>query len=407
MQKLKIVVKKYKLYLLALLVIVIVVTLGQHFLGNSSTSQSTQQTSLASVIKGSIASSVSASGKVETANYLPINTGVNGIVKKVFVKEGDTVTKGQKIMEITLNSDGEENLASAWASYLSAKNSLAKAKTDLLSKENSLINAKEDFQTEKEHNSYQTHDERISYKLAENNYLSAEQTYDQQQTTIQQAQVSLNKSWLSYQAQSPTIVAPDSGTIANILVVEGMNISNSLSERTSTSVASIKKEGTPIVSLNISELDINSIKVGQKAEITLNSIPGKIFTGTVAGIDKIGEVSSGVTNYSVIVRFDESSDLVLPNMDVDGNIIIEQKDNVLEVPSAAITSERGNTFVTVMDNGTEQKVNVKIGISDGAYTEITSGLTEGQQVVVQALPTSGFTQSQNQRDTFRGPGLFR
>ncbi len=400
--------KKRKIILIAVLLIVVAAFAGKKIFSTSDTTQTTQQKSEAEVTRGTVTSGISASGKVETANFLPITTSVNGIVKQVFVKEGDTVTKGQKIMEITLNADGEESLAQAYGSYLSAKNSLASAKTGLLSDESAMINAQEAFDNEKESNSYQSHDERVSYKLAENAYQVAKNNYDQQQSSITQAQVSLNKAWLAYQAQSPIITAPDSGTVANILVVEGMDITNSLSERTSTSVASIKKPGTPIVSLNITELDINNVKVGQKVLINLNSVERKTFTGTVAGIDKIGAISGGVTNYTVIVRFDDSSDLVLPNMGADGQIVVEEKENVLMVPTSAVTSERQNTYVTVLENGTEKRVEVKIGISDGRNTEIISGLNEGDKVVVSSLPTTGFTeaQQQNQRGEFRGPGMF-
>lgn len=397
--------KKNKLYIFAFLIIAVVVFMGQKALNEEGTTETTKQSSLTTVEKGNIASSVSASGTVESANFLSITTGVNGIVKQVFVKEGDTVVKGQKVMEVTLSSDGEESLAQAWSSYLSAKNSVEKAKTEVLSKETALINAQEAFDNEKEQNSYQSHDERISYTLAENAYNVAKQGYEQQQETIKQNEAALTKAWLAYQAQSPIIVAPDSGIVANILVVEGMDITNSLSERTSSSVASIKKEGNPIIALDISELDINSVKVGQKVNINLASIENKTFTGAVVGIDKLGSVTGGVTTYTVIVRFDESSDLVLPNMGADGEIIIEEKQSVLLVPASAITSEKQKTYVTVIKNGAETKTEIKIGITNGQNTQVISGLNEGDKVSVSALPTTGFTDAQN-NDSFRGPGVF-
>ena len=403
-------IKKLKLYIFLATLVLVAIFVGQKVLRGSQPKQANPQNILAAVKKGTVTSSISASGKVETANYLAITTSVNGIVKEVFVEEEDVVTKGQKIMEITLNSDGEESRIQAWSSYLSAKVSLEKSKTDLMAKESSLVNAEEAFEKEKVANSYQTHSERISYKVAENSYNIAKDGCEQQLNAISQAEVSLNKAWLSYQAQSPTIVAPDSGTIANILVIEGMDIANSLSERTSASVASIKKEGNPIISLSVSELDINNVKVGQKVTMELNSAPEKRFTGKVAGIDKIGAVSGGITNYTVIVKFEENSELALPNMGVESEIIVDEKKDVLLVPSTAITSGRNQAFVTVMDNDTEKKIRVELGISDGTNTEIISGLNEGDQVVVTALPTSGFReaqeQNQGQRGGFGGPEMF-
>lgn len=408
MQKFKQITKRHRFHILGILIIGGIILSGQKLVSQEETITSAQQTSTATAKTGSVIATIEASGQVESANFLAITTSVNGIVKQVFVNEGDTVVKGQKIMEITLNADGEESLAQAWGTYLSAKNSLEKSKTELYAKDTALTNAEEAFEDEKVENSYQTHEERISYALAENSYLTAKESYEQQQATIQQAQVALNKAWLSYQAQSPTIVAPDSGTIANILVVEGMDITNSLSERTSASVASIKKEGNPIVSLNISELDINDIKVGQKVNIELSSIDDQIFTGEVVGIDKIGSVSSGVTNYPVIIRFDQSSELVLPNMGADAQIIIEEKNEVLVVPAAAVSSKNQQAYVTKVENGNEIEVPVEVGISDGVKTEILSGIEVGDEVALATLPTSGFTEAQSQSGTnnFRRPGIF-
>jgi RND family efflux transporter MFP subunit len=299
-------------------------------------------------------------------------------------------------MELTLSSDGEESRMQAWGSYLSAKSNLERAKSDLLTKESALLRAEDTFETEKENNSYQTEEERKAYKLAENDYQTTKDSYELQKNSITQAEISLSKALLSYQAQSPTIVAPDTGTIANILVVEGMDITNSLSERTSTSVASIKKEGTPIVSLSISELDINKLKVGQKVLVTLDSIEDQTFQAEVAGIDRIGESTSGVTAYTVIARFNESSDLVLPNMSVEGDIILEERENVLLVNSSALISEKQITYVTVLENDVKKKVEVKIGLADGTNTEIVSGLEEGDEVIISALPSSGFSEAQDQ-----------
>ncbi|MFZ5424639.1 MAG: efflux RND transporter periplasmic adaptor subunit [Patescibacteria group bacterium] len=399
-------IKSKKRYLLIALSIGGIIFTGQHLLSEDTSSDAQQESITVTVERGAISQTVSASGQIETANYLGVTTSVNGIVKDVFVKEGDTVTKGQPIMVITLNADGEENLASAWGSYLSAKNSLESATDSLSSLESALITAKEAFQDEKESNSYQTHDERTSYTLAENTVETAQANYDNKLDEINQKQVALNKAWLTYQAQSPTIVAPSSGIVANIVVVEGMDITNSLSERTSSTVASIKNEGTPIATLNISEVDINKVKVGQKVGVTLNSNSDELFMATVVGIDKIGSTSSGVSNYPVIVKFDEGSDLVLPNMGVDAEIIIQEKVDILYVPSSAISSVRGSTVVNVVDGVTVRPVEVETGISTNEYTEITSGVEQGTVIQIDTLPTTGFTSSSNDQEGSGGrPGL--
>lgn len=397
--------KKKKTKVIAIILTVAVLLTAGFFIYKkikSNTKAQTNQELIMETKSGTIRETVSTSGTIETANYLTVTTSVNGIVKEVYVKEGDSVTKGQSIMAITLNAEGEESLADAWGSYLSAESALESAKNSQITYETALINAEEAFNDEKEDNSYQSHDERIAYAVSENAYEVAKFNYDNQANVIEQKQIALSKAWLTYQAQSPTIVAPDSGVVANIVVVEGMEISNSLSERTSSTVASIKKEGTPIASLNVSEVDINKVAVGQKVELTLSSISNQTFIGEVVGIDRIGTSSSGVSNYPVIVKFDAASDLVLPNMGVDANIIIQEHINTVYVPASAVLLMQGKTVVRVKDGNNVTTKEVEIGIETTEYTEILSGIEVGTKVIVDTLPTSGFTTNDSESENRGG-----
>lgn len=376
---------------------------------NKSNSNSTneQKTFTAKVEKGTVTDTVEASGQVQTANYLAITTSVNGIVKQVFVKEGDKVVKGQKIMEITLDSEGEKSRVNAYSNYLKAKNSLDSAKTSLYALENSVKQKEEAFNDVKETTSYQTHDERLAYDIAENDYLSAKASLESKQAEISQIELSINTAWLDYQAQAPIITAPDSGTISNVTAVEGLKIENSVtSDRTVATVATIKKEGTPIVSLNVSEIDINSIKVGQKVNLKLSSIENEKFTGSVVGIDKIGSSESGVSNYPVMVKFDKDNDKVLPNMGVDAEIVVDEKADVLYIPSSAVQTTRKGTFVKVTKDGEITETKIEIGISNGSITEIISGLNEGDEVVISALPITGFTDTNSTTQRSSGVMMF-
>ncbi|EKD99793.1 MAG: hypothetical protein ACD_22C00172G0003 [uncultured bacterium] len=360
----------------------------------------------ATVKKGDVTSSISLSGQVATANYLSVTTSVNGIVKEVFVKEGDQVYTGQNLMEITLDSEGEKSRISAYSAYLKAQNSLTSAKNSTNSLEVAELQAKKAFKDEKEQNSYQTAEERIAFKVAENDYMVSKNNISMKQAEIEQLELSLSNAWLDYLAQSPVVTAPTDGIIASVLAVKGSKIENSVtSDRSVQTVASIKKEGTPIASLNVGELDINNVKVGQRVNLTLTALEGQKFTGTVAGIDKIGSSQSGVPNYPVIVKFDKPSDRILPNMNVSAEIIVDQKNNVLLIPTGAIQTGRGKSMVKVKNGDGVEEVEVKTGISDSDNTEIISGLNEGDEVVINTLPTTGFTSGQSQTQ-FRGVGSF-
>ncbi|OGC39026.1 hypothetical protein A3K42_00315 [candidate division WWE3 bacterium RBG_13_37_7] len=398
MTKIRSFLAKFKWILLAVIIIAGIILGGQFFLNKSETNGQTQQAATAVVKKGNIISSVSASGNIQTANYLALTTSINGIVKKVFVKEGDRVVKGQKIMELTLDSEGERSQSSSYASYLKAKISVDSAKNSLISLENTMVQKEEAFNSLKKINSYRTHNERVNYTLAENEYTKAKNDYDIQKANIAQAEVSLNNAWLDYQTQSSIITATADGVIANIVSVEGTKVSNSVSERSTQTVASIKMEGTPIASLDVTELDINKVKVGQKVNMTLDSVSKETFTGTVVGIDKIGSVQSGVSNYPVIIKFDSDSEKVLPNMGADADIITEEKADVLYIPTSAIQTSNGKKFAEVVQGDTTNKVEITTGISDSTNIEIISGLNENDEVLINTLPTTGFTSSSSSQN---------
>ncbi|MFA6982266.1 MAG: efflux RND transporter periplasmic adaptor subunit [Patescibacteria group bacterium] len=402
MKKFLNIIKRYKFLLIALAIIIFV---GQKLL-DKDTGTTPDQTLTSQVQKGNIISSISTSGQVAAANYLAITTSVNGIVNKVYVTEGTEVKKGQKIMDITLDSEGERSYQDAYSSYLRAKNNLDSAKNSLYSLETMMIQKEEEFEDEKESNSYQSDDERNLYKYAENAYISAKNSYEIQKSSITQAQIALSSAYSEYQAYSPSILATADGIIANIVATEGTQIENSVtSDRSVQTIASIKLEGTPTVKLNVTELDINSIKVGQKVKLTLSSIDGKVFDGIVSGIDKIGTQSSGVANYPVIIKFDADDSRVLPNMSVTAEIIVESHAGVLYIPTGAVnTSKDGKYAMVIGQDGQQQKMDIKTGISDGTNTEVLEGLNEGDLVLVNTLPTEGFnsTSGGNAR-----PGEFR
>ena len=365
-------------------------------MSNSSTSELPTLTRTAE--RGTVKSTIAASGTIATANYLAVTTSVNGIIKEVFVKEGDTVTEDQQLMEVTLDNEGEASQTSSLASYTGAQIQLQQARNQLVTLEATLRQKEAAFNTVKKTTSYQTDEEKLAFDLAQAEYTAAKNAYDLQSKNISQQQLSLSSSSINYQAQSPIITAPAAGTIANIVAVTGMKVENSVSERSIQTIASIKQEGTPLATVNITEVDINKIKVGQKVNLTMSSIDNESFTGTVVGIDRIGQSSSGVSNYPVIIQFENDSPNVLPNMSVDAEIIVEEKNDVVSVPSSAITKDREGKSFVMTPNG---RVEVETGLAGDDNTEIISGINEGDRIVVTSFSTSGFTNDE-QTIQFKG-----
>ena len=350
------------------------------------------------VERGTIVSSISASGQILTANIVNITTNTKGLVKKVYVKDGDKVWAGQKLMELTLDSDAQQKNAAAWASYLSAKNNLDSAQATLYSLQSQEFAANQKLINDAVARELKTDDPTYIQENAD--WLAAEAKYKNQQNVIVQSRAAINSAWLSYQSVSPIVTAPISGIITNLTYTEGMSLS--ASSDASQRVAVIASEGTPLSSFNISEIDVSKVRPGQKATIKLDSLADKTFTGKVITVDKIGATTSGVTNYPVIIKFDSGASEILPNMSATANIILEVKDNVLLVPSSAVQKQNDQNVVRVMKGKQQQVVNVEVGLISDAQTEIISGLSEGDEVITSN--TASTINNQSGGSVFSGGG---
>ena len=193
------------------------------------------------------------------------------------------------------------------------------------------------------------------------------------------------------------IYAPFSGIISAVNVKAGDSVSSG------TALAKIVTKDV-IASVSLNEIDASKIKLGQKVTATFDAIDGLTLTGVVNSIDTIGTVSQGVVSYSVQIIFDTQDSRVKPGMSVSVNIIAETKQNVLTVQNSAVKSKGANYYVLVLNQKQDltsstasqgfvsaiaptQKT-VQIGVADDTNTEITSGLAEGDQVVVRTITSA-------------------
>lgn len=346
----------------------------------------------AQVQKGTIISSVSVSGNVISSNIENITTQASGTVSKVYVSDGDEVTKGQKIAEIDLDVQGQQNQAAAYSTYISAVNSLNSANNNYRLTQSSLAVVYDEIQGHDDDESLEMKEDRTRAEVANDN------AYD----AVKTAEARLSSAGLAYKTSSAIITAPSSGVVKSVTVAEGMNIGaqeTASGARANQRIATIATGGLPIATFNISEIDVSLIEPGQKATITLDSIMDKTFTGKVVSVDRVGMITNNVTTYTTIIQFDTSSDQILPNMAATANIIIDSKSDVLIVPSQAVGYQDGQASITLIRNGRELNIPVEIGIFNDTQTEIISGLNEGDMVI------TGTTTSTSQETSERSGGF--
>ncbi|MFL7839195.1 MAG: efflux RND transporter periplasmic adaptor subunit [Candidatus Promineifilaceae bacterium] len=216
----------------------------------------------------------------------------------------------------------------------------------------------------------------------------------EQEIAIAQAQ--LDQARLDLQAAEQrladsTISAPFDGLVTKVFVSIGERASGQVLELVSSDLQAV---------LQVDELDIASLVVGQPAELSFESWPGQSVSGTICSIaPSSSKDANSIVNYDVTVQFDADSLPVLVGMTADARVITAEKEDVLLVPNAAITANRGaGTYSVNLVTGEEEgepvveSREVTIGLRDDEFTQILSGLSEGDTVLIGELaaPTIDF-----------------
>ncbi|MFA5747204.1 MAG: efflux RND transporter periplasmic adaptor subunit [Candidatus Paceibacterota bacterium] len=194
------------------------------------------------------------------------------------------------------------------------------------------------------------------------------------------------------------IRAPFDGVIAAMNVSQGDSIASISSYGTIATI--ITKNRVAEISMN--EVDAATVKTGQKATLEFDAVDGLTITGTISEIDTIGTVSQNVVTYSAKIVFDTEDERIKPGMSVTASIITESKQDLLLVPSAAVKNSGDTYYVEVVDSGSVSgqdaistagvvlktgpvKKTVEVGSSDDTMVEITSGISEGDLVVIKTV----------------------
>lgn len=379
---------------------------GYTKLTNRESSEPQYQTAIAE--KGTLIVSVTGSGQVSTANSASITTQATGVVSEVYVQDGYEVQSGDAIAQIELDMVGKQNEAQALASYQSAKNNLESAKAAMYTLQSAMLGEWKGHYELATNSTYQNadgtpnNDNRAlaDFHISQDDWLAAEAKYKNQQNVVAQAQTSLSSAWLSYQQSSSTIYAPITGIVSGLSLQVGSVISGSTSSSStttnSTKIASIKTAATPAITINLTEIDVPKIKVGNKATITFDALIDKTYTGKVISIDTTGSVSSGVTTYPTVIRLDTDPGTILGNMAASANIITQTKHDVLLVPTSSVQTQDGASTVRMMKNGVLKEIPVEVGLASDEMTEILSGISAGDTVVTSVTTSTSTTSTQGQ-----------
>lgn len=392
-------IKNRKLYII--ITAVIIIGGGYYWYSKAHSKTGPIQYVTSAVEKGTLTTSVSGSGNVIVDQSSNIDPTITGTVTNLAVNVGDKVKKGQTLFTID-NNDLSVSVAQAQTSYQNSLSSLESAKS-------SEKTAQYNYDSIKYTNVSLTKKTaaKISFNAAKASLDSSQQSVDSALANLQNQQDN---------AAKRNVTSPMNGTVNAVNIKNGDDLSKLSSGSSRTVPIIIGDLGTMKAQVQVNEVDIPSVSIGQKVMMTLSAIDGLTVSGKIEKMDSLGTLSSGVVTYNVTIDFDTLDPRIKPEMSVSANIITAVKQDVITVPNSAVKMQGGNSYVEVLNSGqTPVQTSVETGVSNNTDTEITSGLNAGDKVVTQTINPSSTSSTSTTRTTntpgggggggFRLPGL--
>ena len=358
---------------------------------------------LAMAEKGDLAKVVVATGKIQPRSKVEVKSKASGMVKQLLVDYDDRVKQGQTLVELdkvqlqAAVRASQANLQAAEAARDSATAQLERNKVDAEGPDVPFLK----LNMERAEQMYKdgvmskslVEDAEKNYQLALNKQMSAQRNLMVSRAEIAktEAQVAQAKAALENAEEdlrNSTIVSPIDGLVLSRDVSVGDGVSSILILGSqATLVMTLGDTSEVYVQGKVDEADIGKVYLGQPARIVVESFKDKKFEGKVTRISPFGKEKDNVTTFEVRVSISNPSGQLKANMSANAEIILEEKKNVLMVPEASLIYDKDRNASVELpdahaDNG-RKKIPVKLGISNGVKTEIVSGLTEKQQVILQ------------------------
>ncbi len=368
-----------------------------------------------------IVQTVTASGKIYPEEEVKISSDVSGEIIELYVKEGDSVKKGQLLARIKPESyqanveqsqaqldNTKAQLSTAQARIAQANAVVSQAQAQYINSQTAYTRAQElltkkiiskaDFESAEaalKTSKANVESAKADVEAAKHTADAAGYTIKASNAVIKEAQINLNKT---------TIYAPMSGVVSLLNVKKGEKVVGTL-QMSGTEMMRIANFDNMEVRVDVSEGEITKVKLGDTAEVEVDAYLDRKFIGIVSSVANTSKGASGSlvstdqsTNFVVKIRIDKSSyaDILeetskpfLPGMSATVDIKTKKKFGVVAVPIQAVTTKdtvyNGSThtkeIIYVNDNGKAKLTEVKTGIQDDTYIEIMSGLTGKEKIV--------------------------
>lgn len=400
-------IKGFKKWFLAFLVFVVLFMAARQILSVINRDKpDLRRYQIVKVEKQDITKTITKEGILRFVGVVDYPAPTSGVITGIWAQNGDAVKKGQNILSLQSTASKEDQLA-ALSQYLTAKTALENAK---IAKEQSQLSLEAARQGVLEASQVR---QNMENRFADGNYLNpsanrpdqsytdseieaiksaetqarsgfatAEKQYINADAHIAAAAAALNLSVWRYQLTKDTIItAPADGRLVNLNFMKGETVNAQDSP-----LFRIISAHDLMITLRASEAEVLQFNVGQAAEFKTAVYPDLKFKGQVVAVDTIGtEIKSdtgSVTEYIVKIKPEATDKKFLSPMTVDTDTVVQNKSAVLVVPNAAVNYGGGKRTVTLVKNGRTENREVILGIISDGGTEIVSGLSEGDEILV-------------------------
>lgn len=353
------------------------------------------------VKRGRISQTVSATGEITSSNLVNVGAQASGQIKKMYVKIGDVVQKGDLLAEIDRTT--KMNVLNA------EKARLTSYQAQLESAQVALRSA------QRKHDRYAAlqREDAVSKEELDNvsdNLAAARARIKELQSAIEQTRISINTAQtdIGY----TRIVAPISGTIVAVMADEGQTVN---ANQTTPNIVQIANLELMLNKMQIAEGDATKVRAGQQVRFTILSEPDVPITTVIESVDpglismsqgsyskSTDTTSSAIYYYARAVVSNADGKLAI-GMTTQNTVEIASVEDALLVPTVAVKSRGAERFVRVLtEDGQNVEKVVTVGLKDSMNTEIKSGLNEGEQVILSEM--SSVEQSEKINKTRTGPG---
>ncbi|MCX8022180.1 MAG: efflux RND transporter periplasmic adaptor subunit [Syntrophorhabdaceae bacterium] len=368
--------KLRKGYLFFGIFIIVVAALAAYFLFYGRQGRAEKKGESFVVKRGSITHFTEQTGiiKAQVGAIVKVGTRATGTLTSLRYQVGDYVKKGELIAEI----DDREKVANK----KSIEAQLEEQKKDLEAKRAQYEYARINYEREKSllEREFTTKD---NVDKAKRELDVALAQLELSKAKIKEAEESLNA--LNVSLSYHKIYAPISGYVSQVTTQEGETIVAGLSAVNLITIIDTTKLEMWIY---VDETDIGRTKPGMKVEYWVDAYRDKKFYGKIDMIYPQPEIKDNIVYYLAIVKIDrKDAEFLKPEMTSHARIIVQDKKDVIVVPNNAVRFEEGKTVVYVKGREGVEKRPVTTGIRDDRFTEVISGVTEGETIMIPAAPS--------------------